>query len=170
MIRKELIMKKVVFAVAAVTLVVAGSIFVIAQRAGHKETGYFGGPGHRGGPAMFLRGLDLTDEQRVTVREIMDTSRASVEPLMKQLHETRQKVAGLGTDGKFDQAQAEAAAAEQGSTITKLIVEKEKAKAQIYAILTDEQKAKAVEMRAKAEERFKNGKGFRGGKPAGMEF
>ena len=163
-------MKKVIITVTAAALLVAGSIFVIAQKGSHKDGGHFGGRGGHGGPARFLRGLDLTDEQKAKVKEIMDASKANVEPLMKQLHENRQRVAGLGTDGKFDQAQVEAAAAEQGATITKLIVEKEKAKAQIFAILTDEQKAKAAAIRIKMEERFKNGEGFRGRKPGGMEF
>lgn len=164
-------MKKVMFGIAAAVLVIAGSLFVFAQKGMHKDGPGFGGRGHFGGAAMFLRGLDLTDEQKAKVKEIMDASKANVEPLMKQLHDNHAKIAGLGTDGKFDQAQIEAIAADQGSTTAKLIVEKEKVKAQIFAILTDEQKAKAAEMRTKFEERFKgtDGKGFRG-KPGGMEF
>jgi protein CpxP len=161
-------MKKIIFAAAAGILLIAGSIFVIAQKAGDKDGRHFGGRGHHG-VAMFLRGLDLTDEQKAKVKEIMETGRANVDPLMAQLRDGHKRIAVLGTDGKFDQAKVEAVAAEQAAVMAKLIVEKEKAKAQVFAILTDEQKAKAAEMRTKAEERFKNGNGFRG-KRAGTEF
>lgn len=161
-------MKKIIFAIAAGALLITGSIFVIAQKAGHKDGNHLGGRGHHGA-AMFLRGLDLTDEQKAKVKEIMEASRTNVEPLMVQQRDGHKKIAALGTDGNFDQASVETAAAEQGAITAKLIVEKEKVKAQVFAILTDEQKAKAAEMRTKAEERFKGGKGFRG-KPAGLEF
>jgi Spy/CpxP family protein refolding chaperone len=75
----------------------------------------------------------------------------------------------LGTDGTFDQAQVEALANEQGSTTAKLIVERQKAKAQIFALLTDAQKAKAAEMRAKFGEKMKRYMGF-DKKPEGSEF
>lgn len=163
-------MKKIIFVGVAGALLIAGSIFAIAQRSGQKEIGHFGGRGGHGGPAMFLRGLDLNDDQKAKVKEIMKASKANIEPLMKQIRENRQKAAGLGTDGKFDQSQVEAAAAEQGNLVAKLIVEKEKAKAEIFAILSDEQRAKAIEIRGKAQDRFKMGHGFRGREPAGMEF
>jgi len=162
-------MKKIILIAAAAILVVGGSIFVFAQKAAHKDGHKFGGPGHRGGgPAMMLRGLDLTDEQKGKVKEIMAASRVNVEPLMTQLSDGHKKIAELGTDGKFDQAAVEAAANEQAAVMAKLIVEKEKAKAQVFALLTDEQKAKAAEQRAKFGERSKEGRPF-GGKP-GMDF
>lgn len=163
-------MKKIILIAAAAVLVVGGSIFVFAQRSAHNDRQKFGGRGHHGrGPGMMLRGLDLTDEQRAKVKEIMETSRTNVEPLMTQLRDGHKKIAELGTDGKFDQAAVEAAANEQAGVTAKLIVEKEKAKAQVFALLTDEQKAKAAEQRAKFGERFKEGRPF-GGKPAGTDF
>ncbi len=162
--------KKVIFAVVAAALLVTGTIFVVAQRAmRHDGQGFGHGRGMNGGVGMFLRGIDLTDEQKTKVKEITDGTKAAVEPLMQQMKDNHVKIADLGKDGKFDQAQVEAIAAEQGSIVSKMIVEKEKAKAQIFAILTDEQKAKAEEMRAKFGERMKNGKGF-GGRHKGMEF
>ncbi|MFZ1700495.1 MAG: Spy/CpxP family protein refolding chaperone [Pyrinomonadaceae bacterium] len=153
-------MKKIILSLAAAAILVSGALFVFSQKGPRKDSGHFGKRGK--GVAMFLRGLDLTDEQKAKVKEITDASRTSVEPMVQQLRENHKKIAGLGTDGTFDQTQVEAAAAEQGAITARLIVEKEKAKAQIFAILTDEQKAKASEMRAKFEERSKNGKRFRG--------
>lgn len=163
-------MKKIIFGILAVVVLATGAIFIVAQKARHMgEHGFGMGPGRDHMIGMALRGLDLTDEQKAKVKEIMAASRASVEPLMQQVRDNHAKIAGLGIDGSFDQAKVEAVAAEQSGVMAKLIVEKEKAKAQVFAILTDAQKAKAAEMRAKFEDRFKGGKGFEG-KPRGSEF
>lgn len=171
MILKELAMKKIIFGIAAAVILIAGSVFVIAQRSSGKGGHGFGhGPdGHRGGIEMALRGLDLTDEQKVKVKEITEAAKTTVGPLMEQTRANHDKIRSLGTDGKFDQAQIEALAAEQGNLTAKMIVEKEKVKAQIFALLTDDQKAKAAAMHTKFEEKFKNRKFF-SEKPGGSEF
>lgn len=158
--------KKVLFGILAALVLSAGAIFVVAQkgmnRGGGPGFGPGGGHGGRHMAGMMLRGLDLTDEQKAKVKEIMDASRASVEPLVNQMKESRGKLQGLGADGKFDQAAVEALANDQGTTMAKLIVERERAKAQVFALLTDEQKAKAAELRQKHQERMRDGKGFGG--------
>ncbi|MFM9903893.1 MAG: Spy/CpxP family protein refolding chaperone [Pyrinomonadaceae bacterium] len=162
--------KKFIFGILAFAVLAVGAIFVVAQKAGHRDDSGFGhGLGRGGLMGMALRGLDLTDEQKAKVKEIMEASRASVEPLMQQMHDNHAKIAALGTDGAFDQAKVEALAAEQGNIMAKLIVEKEKAKAQVFAFLTDEQKAKAAEMRTKFEQKMKDHKGFMG-RRHGSEF
>lgn len=156
-------MKKIIIGALAAVVLTAGAIFIIGQKSFH------GGHGRHGGMiGMALRGLDLTDEQKTKVEEIRKASRTNVDPLLQQMHGNRKQIVELGTDGNFDQAKVEALAAEQGNITAKLIVEKEKAKAQIFAILTDEQKAKATEMRTKFKERFDDRK-F-GEKPKGAEF
>ena len=161
-------MRKIIIGIIAVVVLAGGAIFVVAQKARHS-----GGPGfgHCRGDhiGMALRGLDLTDEQKAKVKEIMDASKANVEPLIQQMRDNHKTIADLGTNGAFDQAKVEAAASEQGNTMAKLIVEKEKAKAQVFALFTDDQKAKAAAMRAKFEEHFKDGKGFEG-RPHRSEF
>lgn len=152
-------MKKLIFGIAAAAVLAAGTVFVVAQRSGrHKGMGH----GHRGF-GIALKGLDLTDEQKVKMKEIMDNGRTTVQPLMEQARVNREKIKGLGTDGSFDQAQVEALATEQGGLTAKMIVEKERAKSQVFAILTDEQKANALEMRSKFEERTKGRRPFRTG-------
>ncbi|MEQ1603765.1 MAG: Spy/CpxP family protein refolding chaperone [Pyrinomonadaceae bacterium] len=164
-------MKKIIFGIAAAAILITGSIFVIAQRSGGMGGHGFGhGPGrHRGGIGMALRGLDLTDEQKAKVKEITDAAKTTVEPLMEQTRANHERIRALGTDGKFDHVQVEALAAEQGNLTAKLIVEKGKVKAQIFALLTDEQKAKAATMHSKFEEKFKSRKAP-SEKPAGSEF
>lgn len=163
-------MKKIIVGAIAAVVLATGAILVIGQKAFNGG----GGPGfghHRGGEmaGMFLRGLDLTDEQKAKVKEITDASKINVEPLITQLRENHKQIDALGATGAFDQAKVEALAAEQGNITAKLIVEKEKTKSQIFALLTDEQKTKAAEMRTKFEERFKDRKPF-GDKKDGSEF
>jgi protein CpxP len=161
-------MKKAIVGIIGAAILTVGAIFVVGQHKVNKGE-HFGGKGHRGMIGMALMGLDLTDEQKAKVKEIMETTRTSVEPLREQMKANHIKIRDLSTDGTFDQAAVEALANEQGSITAKLIIEKEKAKAQVFAILTDEQKAKAAEMRAKFEERMKGRKHF-GKAPSGAEF
>jgi periplasmic protein CpxP/Spy len=154
------IMKKGVIAIIVLVVVVAGSIFVIAQKAHRGDHGQFGAMGgHRGMMGMALRGLNLTDDQKAKVKDILSANRGNVEPLMQQARDNRKQLAALGTDGNFDQAKVEALASQQADIMSKMIVNREKVKAQIFAILTDEQKAKAAEMRQKMEQRFKDRQG-----------
>ena len=146
-------MKKVVFGILAFAVLAAGAIFVTAQISGsrHRDGMKDGRGGDRMGGMMF-RGLDLTDDQKAKVKEIMSASRANVAPLMQQAHEGRKAINALGTDGTFDQAKAESLAGEQAAVMSKLIVERAKAKAQVFALLTDAQKTKAAELRQKFDE------------------
>ena len=161
-------MKKIIFGILVMVVFAAGAIFVVGQKAGHKD-GSFEGPGRGHMMGLSLRGLDLTDEQKAKVKEIMEASRTNVEPLMQQMRDNHAKIADLSKDGTFDQAKVEAIAADQGGVMAKLIVEREKAKAQVFALLTDAQKAKAAALKAKFEEKFKDGKGFER-KPNGSDF
>jgi protein CpxP len=148
-------MKKIIVGVVTAALLVTGTIFVFAQRSrDHDRAGF--GHGHFGKAGMFLRGLDLTEEQKTKVKEIFDASKANVEPLMEQSRSNRTRLQALGLDGSFDQAQVEAIAAEQSTIGAKLIVEKERAKSRIFAVLNDEQKAKAAERLSKVGEKFKH--------------
>ncbi|MEP6946094.1 MAG: Spy/CpxP family protein refolding chaperone [Acidobacteriota bacterium] len=161
-------MKKVVYGILALIVLAAGAVFVIGQitsRNGHD--GLFGGRGGGRMIGMALRGLDLTGDQKAKVKEITTAARTNVGPLMQQMRDNRKNFAALGTDGNFDEAKVEALANEQSGIMSKMIVEREKAKAQIFALLTDAQKAKAAEMRQKFEDRMKDQR--HGGKNAKPE-
>ena len=162
-------MKKIILAIIAVAVVATGAIFVIAQKRANVGGGHGFGHGRGDRMGMALRGLDLTDEQKAKVKEIMEANKTTFEPTMQSMKENRAKLHDLSKDGTFDQAQVEALAKEQGNLVARSIVQKESVKAQVFAILTDEQKAKAAEMRTKFGERMKGHKGF-GGKHGGSEF
>ena len=156
-------MKKLTVAILSMVLVAGGAMFVFAQDGAANKDGKrgFGKRGfHRGGRhGMMLRGLDLTDEQKAQIKTIMQASKENSKPLREQVKATREKLQMLAESGNFDQARIQALADEQGKLTAQMIVEKEKVKSQISAILTAEQKAKAAEMKAqfkqKREERMR---------------
>ena len=117
-------MKKIVIAIIAVAVVVTGAIFVIAQKRSGDGGGQRFGHGRGDRMGMALRGLDLTDEQKAKVKEIMEANKATFEPTMQAMKENRSKLRDLGKDGTFDQAQVEALAKEQGDLVAKSIVQK----------------------------------------------
>lgn len=162
-------MKKIVIGVIAMAVLATAAIFVIGQKAGGRGNGM--GPGG-GMPGMMLRGLDLTDAQKAQVKEITDASKARIDPIREAMKANHQKLDELTANGAFDEAQVSGVANEIGNTHARMIVERERVRSQIFAILTDEQKAKAAEMRTGMKERFQNRGGRRGGDkgPGGTDF
>lgn len=157
-------MKKLTAIILTVVLTAMGAMMIFAQTdnntEGNKEFGkrsYHGKRGmrgHRGGKEMMLRGLDLTDEQKAQVRQIMQTSRENTKSVREQMKANRQQLEAVSENGNFDQAQVQALAAQQGNLHAQMIVEKERVKSQIYQILTPEQKAKAAEMKANFKQKM----------------
>jgi len=155
-------MKKVVIAILSIVLVATGTIFIFAQKGGQEGKRGFGKHGIRGGGhGFFLRGLDLTDEQKAQVKQIREASKEKNKAVREQLKATRQSLNELTANGAFDEAQVTAIANQQAALHSHMIVEKERVKSQIFAILTDEQKAKAAQMKEQMKERFKNRKNKR---------
>jgi Spy/CpxP family protein refolding chaperone len=164
-------MKKAVFGILTFVVLAAGAIFVVGQIGGRKAPdGMRGGRGGGQMMGMAMHGLDLNDDQKSKVKEISDGARTNVEPLMQQMRDNHKNLAALGVDGNFDQPKVEALANEQAGIMSKLIVEREKTKAQIFALLTNDQKAKAAQMHQKFGDGMKgHGRGDKKDGP-GSEF
>jgi Spy/CpxP family protein refolding chaperone len=126
------------------------------------------GPGGPGGHIPFLRGLDLTDEQKAQVKQIVDSFGAST-------RELREKMRGLGgpdgdvlKDGAFDEAAVRSAAQARAQIQVELEVAHARMLSQVYAVLTAEQKAKLAERRQQFEQRRRERETERGaGGPEG---
>jgi len=99
-------------------LVIAGLAFLIAAPAAalaHGGCRGFGSPMFGGPPAMpppfmmLLRTANLSADQQAQVQKIIESNRAKVEPLFKQLHSIREQIADkLLTSGTVDQSGLEA--------------------------------------------------------------
>ncbi len=150
-------MKKVSVALIAIALVALGSILIFAQKGdGNRRGPRGGGFGPGAGLLRMAEKLGLSDEQKTQIKTILEDSKTRVEPLKESLKANHDAIKNLGTDGTYNEAEVARIAAAQAETTKQLIVEKEKTKAAIFAILTLEQRTKATELRDSMKERFKD--------------
>jgi Spy/CpxP family protein refolding chaperone len=156
-------MKKYTIAILAFAVLAIGVGFAFAQK---KEDGKgerpFGPP-----PPFALEKiadeLGLSTEQRAQIKQIMEAEKAKIQPLTETARQTHEQLKDLGTDGVFNEEQVTQLASRQAETTRRLIVEKERTKASIFAVLTPEQRTKAAELKNKFEEKMRGGFGKRFG-------
>ena len=154
-------------------LVVMGAMFALAQttEGPMKDRKHFGKRGmHRGfgGRGMgrhrgrmmgrMFRQLDLTDAQKEKIQTIMKSSREDSKAIRKQMRTNRMELHKLSENGNFNESKVKKIAKKQGNLHAKMIVQKQKSKAQIHAVLTPAQKAKAAEMKANFKKKMKERK------------
>jgi Spy/CpxP family protein refolding chaperone len=143
------------FGLLAVALAV-GLAFAQAEgdQTHHRGMGMHGGfmGGHEMG--FPLHALNLTDDQKTQVKQIMQTEKPNIKPLMQQEFQAHQQMMQLVTSGKFDQTQATALATQEAQTHIQMQVEHAKIAAQIYQLLSSDQKAKVADMMAKHQQRM----------------
>jgi len=154
-------MKRAIVAILAIAVASVGAIVIFAQRSSHggKHEGF----GHRG-MGMIFKKLDLTEEQKAQAKEIVQAGFEKNKGVFEAMKANREKMKAATANGAFDEAVVSQIAAEQGQLAAQLIVEKERVKSQIFAILTDEQKAKAIELEKEFDGKMKRGhRGKRGG-------
>jgi Spy/CpxP family protein refolding chaperone len=158
----EIIMKKITVALLVVSILTVGLVgLVFAQKRGGEG---FGG---RGGFPPFLfnkiaNELELSDEQKAQIKQILESSKERIAPLMLAMKEGHQTAKTLGTNGTFDEAAVNALATQQSQTMKQLIIEKEKTKAQVFAVLNESQRTKAQEIMKNFEGKMKGRFGHRG--------
>lgn len=137
--------KKFFLGVTAIILVVAAGLAgtVLAQGPGRE----FGHGGRHGGWMLrhMTKELNLTADQQTQIKSIMQAERSKTQPLMQQLRQNEQAQNATIT-GNFDEEQARTFAGKQTQIMSDLIVERQRAKSQIYAVLTPEQRQKAQQL------------------------
>jgi protein CpxP len=133
--------KKFFLATALVLAAAAGLSAAVTQ-----ATGAAGEHRRQSGKMLqrMTQKLNLTDAQQAQIKTILQTERTKIQPLRQQLRQNRLAHTQAGNAaGMFDEAQVRAYAAKQAQIMTDLTVERERARAQIYAVLTPEQRDKA---------------------------
>jgi protein CpxP len=96
--------------------------------------------------------LNLTEAQQQQVKTILQTEQGKVKPIMQQLHQN-EHAENAAVSAQFDEAKARDFAQKQAALMTDMMVEKERTKSQIYALLTPEQRQKAQELMQQREQR-----------------
>lgn len=142
---------------------IAALILALAVGAGTAIA--WGGPGghggaFHGGPGAALRGvmrimhrLDLSEEQRDAILKILDNARTQIQPHREALQEGRQQMRALDPSS-FDEAAVRAIAESQAKEIEEIMVIGQRARSQVWAVLTPEQREEAKKIRSEMEERF----------------
>ena len=90
--------------------------------------------------------LGLSDSQKEKVSAILKAEQEKTEPLRQQLFENRKQIMESTSSGKFDEAAVRAIAAKQAPIIAELMVSHARAKSEIHALLTPEQRALAEKL------------------------
>lgn len=96
------------------------------------------GPGNH--IERMARKLGLTPEQKERIEAILEAEREKVEPLRRQLDETREKIRTASETEPFDEAAVRALAAGQNDARVDLVVSRARTKSRIHALLNPEQR------------------------------
>jgi periplasmic protein CpxP/Spy len=105
---------------------------------------------------FFARKLDLTDAQRAQVKDIMAKEKPNFQPLMLQMAQNRQQMRQIVMANGFDEARIRELASQQTQTMTELTVQRARVAAEMFQVLTAEQKAKLTAMINEHEQQFVN--------------
>jgi Spy/CpxP family protein refolding chaperone len=138
-------MRRIWIVLGAVLLLAAAALTL--ARVAHAN--HFGR--HWGGPLRVVaRELDLTDTQKQQIKAIWQTDRPVVAALVRELAGEQKDMNLADAAGKFDENSIAPIANRQATTLTKLMIEKEKVISTIYmTVLTPDQRIRADRWRAK---------------------
>lgn len=113
---------------------------------GHGRGGGPGGPPPLGMIVQRLSGeLALTDAQKASIEQIVAAERAGDDASFEEQKAIHEQLRLQGTDGTFNEAKVRELASQLSAGMTERIVTREKTKAQIFAVLTPEQRTKLIE-------------------------
>jgi periplasmic protein CpxP/Spy len=111
-------------------------------------------PGNHGGWMLkrMTKQLNLTDAQQTQIKGIMASEKTKIKPLMQQMRQNEQ-AQNANTNGTFDENQTRAFAGKQAQIMTDLIVEKQRMRSEVFAVLTPEQRQKAQQLMQERQQR-----------------
>jgi Spy/CpxP family protein refolding chaperone len=140
--------KKFFIVTAGVLALAAGMYAAVAQTVAQSQ----GKQGHQGRMLQRMtEQLNLTETQQAQIKTILQTEKTKIQPLRQQLRQNRLAQTGAVT-GTFDEAEARLFATKQAQITADLTVERERTKSQIYAVLTPDQRQKALALMQEHEQ------------------
>ncbi|MEE4378135.1 MAG: Spy/CpxP family protein refolding chaperone [Candidatus Competibacteraceae bacterium] len=143
-------MKKLSKPAIAVVLIVSSlglAATVSAKPGGDRDCGRGGQQGFN--VERIADKLDLNDEQRVQIAAVVDKSSQQMASLRDQMKANREQLRELSQQSPFDETAVRNVADTQGDLKANMIVLRAQQRAEINAILTDEQRAQWEEKRGK---------------------
>ena len=155
-------------AFGVLSVAAAGVTAGAAQKAGEGH----GGPGFRRGGFMLgrmARALDLTDDQKASVKALMEEQRKAAEPLWQQHRELRQQIRQQLDSGSPDPATVGRLTIQASGVGKQLRDARAQTKERLAALLTPEQKTRLDALEKARGWRGHRGFGHRGGSEPGSE-
>lgn len=166
-------------ALAGVSALAIAAPVAIAQTTGGDQSGRQGthehhgkGGGHHGGRhgrrgghmgGMMFRGIELTDAQKASLKQIRQSFGDRTKSLREQLHAKRQELRQAESGGTFNESLAAQKLAEVAPIQAKLMAEQARMRQESLAVLTPEQKTQMEQRRAEFKAKREQWKANRGG-------
>jgi protein CpxP len=126
---------------------VSCTTLAVSAQAGGPQGGGHGGPDHHG-QFMALHSLNLTDAQRASIKQIMQTSFAQNKTQRQALRQQREAFEAMTPDQVGYQAAASSLATAEGAATQQRVQQEATVRAQVYAVLTTAQKAQYATVQA----------------------
>ena len=131
------------------------------ERRGHRGGKRGGKFGHRGGRQMF-RGVELSDAQKASLKQLRQGFKERTQPVREQLRAKRQELRQAQSGGTFNEALAAQKLTETAGLKARLMAERFRLRQESLAVLTTEQKAQLEQRRQQFEQRRQQRKAARG--------
>lgn len=139
-------MKKRIIVIASIAVLVVGAtMFALAQE--HRGPGDHMRSGSPGDMIEHMsRELNLTDAQKQQVKAIFDAGKATADDRHGKLESIHKQIEEATANGQFDEAAVRPLANQQAQLMADEMVDHMRMHSQIFALLTAEQRTKALEM------------------------
>jgi periplasmic protein CpxP/Spy len=102
---------------------------------------------------FYIRALGITDEQQTQMKTALHQERATMKPLMQQMHQLDQQLKPY-VQGSYDATKVQALVSAQAQTLVQLKVEEARVHNELYQMLTPDQQAKLKEIQAERDARM----------------
>jgi len=156
--------KKIAVVIVLALVLAATAVIGLAQ--GRKG----GRGGHRGGEfGHMFRSLNLTEAQQAQIKQIMERNRQATAGLREQLKASREGRADVSGTGAFDEQAVRSAAQARAALQVELEVAHARMFSEMYAVLTQEQKAQLAAKRQQKEQRREQWKQRRNSQQGGTQ-
>lgn len=119
------------------------------------------GPHHDRGEAkhkhhkMMMKKLDLTDAQKEQMKANKEANHASMKQVKQEMKVLKKELHQLMKNEQLDRSELSALLQKQAGLKADMMMQKHAAHKQMQAVLSEEQRVKLKEMRAKSKERYK---------------
>jgi Spy/CpxP family protein refolding chaperone len=147
-------MKRIAIWSCAILLAVAG--IAIARASVQGWHGYYGHRwGRFGAMGYVAHELNLSNAQRQQIRSLWHAERPAVSGLIHEFSAESKEMDHATANGNFNESRVQEIASRQGTTLSKLLVEKEHFTTKIYtSVLSPEQRTKADKLQSRWHERL----------------